>query len=114
MQIIDFIGYAIGIIGITVITWGALIAAIKIIQLEIKRIKGRNICKERELLRHHFGSYLLLGLEFLIAADVIHTIVKPDVQGLITLGSIVTIRTIIGYFLNKELRDAHNCQKETE
>jgi len=76
-------------------------------------VKGINICKPREMLRHQFGSYLLLGLEFLIAADIIHTIVTPDMQGLIVLGAIVIIRTITGYFLNKELKEAHNCQKET-
>ena len=57
-----------------------------------------------------FGSYLLLGLEFMIAADIIYTIAKPNTEGLITLGSIVAIRTVISYFLNKEIEGRHNCQ----
>ena len=44
-------------------------------------------------------------LEFLIAADIIHTIVKPTLEELAILGSIVIIRTIISYFLGKEMGD---------
>lgn len=61
------------------------------------------------MLRHHFGSYLLLGLEFLIAADIIHTIFTPTLQKLAVLGGIVAIRTVINYFLNLELKNAHKC-----
>ena len=46
----------------------------------------------------------MLGLEFLIAADIIRTIVKPSLEELAILGSIVVIRTVINYFLGKELR----------
>jgi uncharacterized membrane protein len=49
------------------------------------------------------GYYLLLGLEFLIAADIIDTLMKPATQDLIVLGAIVAIRTVISYSLNSEL-----------
>jgi len=54
-------------------------------------------------IRHTVGAYLLLGLEFLIAADIIRTIVKPTLEELAILGGIVIIRTIISYFLGKEI-----------
>jgi hypothetical protein len=43
------------------------------------------------------------GLEFLIAADIIDTLMKPDTRDIIVLGSIVAIRTVIGYSLQSEL-----------
>jgi len=60
--------------------------------------------EERKKLRHVLGYYLLLGLEFLIAADIIDTLMKPRVQDLAVLGAIVLIRTVISYSLNAELK----------
>ena len=54
------------------------------------------------------GYYLLLGLEFLIAADIINTLVRPTPQDLLVLGAIVAIRTVISYSLNTEL--AHDAK----
>jgi uncharacterized membrane protein len=59
--------------------------------------------EERKQLRHILGYYLLLGLEFLIAADIIDTLMKPSTQDLVILGAIVAIRTVISYSLNSEL-----------
>jgi len=108
MEIVNIIRIAISGIGIVVIVWGVLMTVLKLLQLEYKRFRGMNICKSRELLRHHFSSYLLIGLEFMIASDIIHTVLKPTMQDLIVLGSMVAIRTVISYFLNKELRDSHD------
>jgi uncharacterized membrane protein len=109
MAVLIIVVSAISIIGIVVIVWGALTSFIKLLYLEYMQLKGNNICKRRELLRHHFGAYLLLGLEFMIAADIIHTIAKPDMEGLIVLASIVGIRTILSYFLNREVAEGHDC-----
>jgi uncharacterized membrane protein len=45
----------------------------------------------------------LFALEFLIAADIIQTILKPTSQDLIELGGVVLIRVVLSYFLNKEI-----------
>jgi len=104
LNIINHISLLIGFIGGSIIVWGAFISAYKIIFLEIQRIKVKDIYTERELVRFRFGSYILLGLEFLIAADVMNTIIKPSHNELITLGAIVIIRTILSFFLTKELK----------
>ena len=103
IKVLEIIGFTIGLIGMGIIVWGAATTLVEFLRLEYKRFKGGNIFKTTEILRHHLGTYLLLGLEFLIAADIIHTMAKPDLEGLIILGSIVAIRTIISYFLNREL-----------
>ena len=58
----------------------------------------------KEDLRHHLGYYLLLGLEFLIAADIVHTVLTPTLADLAILGAIVAIRTVISFSINWELR----------
>ena len=59
-----------------------------------------------ETIRHQFSSYLLLGLDFMLAADIIHTIHKPILNELYILAMIVGIRSVISFFLNKEMTGA--------
>ena len=56
-------------------------------------------------LRAVFGTYLLLGLEFLIASDILKTVLEPTMNELIILGGIVVVRTILSVFLNKEIKE---------
>ena len=52
-----------------------------------------------------FGGWLVVALEFQLAADIVGTLVSPTTQHLIELGAIAVIRTFLNYFLNKELRE---------
>jgi len=56
-----------------------------------------------------FGGWLVVALEFQLAADIVGTIVSPTTAHLIELGAIALIRTFLNYFLNNELRE----QRET-
>ena len=56
-------------------------------------------------LRADFGSYLLLGLEFLIASDILKTVVDPTLDELAILGGVVVVRTVLSVFLNKEIKE---------
>ena len=108
LVIIEYISFSIGVVGVSVIIWGALLCMVSFLRLTIVQIKGKNVCHRREIVRHHFGSYILLGLEFLIAADIIDTIIKPSLQEVAILGSIVAIRTVLSFFLNREF-SSHTC-----
>ena len=50
-----------------------------------------------------FGIWLLLGLEFELAADVVRTAISPTWVDIAQLGSIALIRTFLNYFLEKDL-----------
>ena len=76
----------------------------RFVRSEIGAARGRNVNTDRKQLRHLLGYYLLLGLEFLIAADIIDTLLKPTPQDLLVLGAIIVIRTVISYSLNAELK----------
>ena len=54
-------------------------------------------------LRLTLGSWLALGLEFQIGADILGTTLAPSFEALGKLGAITVIRTFLNYFLNKEL-----------
>lgn len=101
IQIIEYISMAIACISIGVIAYGIIVTAISFIRNEIKKDKPEGIRK----LRADFGGYLLLGLELLIGADIIKTIVEPSYEELIILGGIVVLRTVLSVFLNKEVKE---------
>jgi uncharacterized membrane protein len=54
-------------------------------------------------LRLYLGWYLVLGLEFQLGADILSTAVAPTWEEVQLLAAIVVIRTVLNYFLQKEL-----------
>ena len=54
-------------------------------------------------IRLHLGRFLVLGLEFQLAADVLATAIAPTWKAVQLLAAIVVIRTVLNYFLSKEL-----------
>lgn len=105
-----YLSLAIGLAGVAVIAWGVILMLVRLLRLEFALLSGKPIGQERETLRHQLGSYLLLGLEVLIAADIISTIAHPTLEDMAVLGSIVVIRTVISYFLTREMN--HVAQGE--
>jgi uncharacterized membrane protein len=66
-------------------------------------------------LRVRIGRALLLGLEFLVAADVIKTVVLDlTLENLITLGLLVVIRTVLSWSLVVEIENRWPWQKSTD
>ena len=54
-------------------------------------------------IRLYLGRFLVLGLEFQVAADILATAVAPTFEEVQLLAAIVVIRTVLNYFLSKEL-----------
>jgi uncharacterized membrane protein len=52
-----------------------------------------------------FGVWLLLGLEFQLGADIIRTAISPTWSQIGQLGAIAVIRTLLNYFLAKDLEE---------
>jgi uncharacterized membrane protein len=103
MLVLSIVARVVAYIGAAIIVWGALLGVIGFIRAEFRRLHGRPDAVANETVRVRFGSYLLLGLEFLIAADIIQTVFKPTLTDVAILGGIVVIRTLISYFLNRDI-----------
>ncbi|MEM9265257.1 MAG: DUF1622 domain-containing protein [Cyanobacteria bacterium P01_F01_bin.13] len=54
-------------------------------------------------LRLTLGSWLALGLEFQLGADILGTTLAPSFDSLVRLAAIALIRTFLNYFLSKEI-----------
>jgi uncharacterized membrane protein len=88
-------------IAILVIAIGVLRGMLHYLRLNIKRLKNRNdFIKVMQL---DLGRTLALGLEFLIAGDILRTAVAPTQHQILRLGAIVLLRTLLNYFLEHEM-----------
>lgn len=107
MNILENIAFGIGIVGVVVVVWGVLKGLVAFLVTEISRFKADGVKPQSiaplEKIHRGIGFDLLLGLEFLIAADIIRTIIEPTMEELAILGIIVAIRITLSYFLGKEI-----------
>ncbi|MFA6303123.1 MAG: DUF1622 domain-containing protein [Legionella sp.] len=63
-------------------------------------------------IRLHLGLVLTLGLEFIVAADLIGTTTAPDYYSVGIVASIVLIRTVLSYTLNREINSIRKIEGE--
>lgn len=55
--------------------------------------------------RMELGRYILSALELLIVSDIIHTALSLALSDLLVLGLLVLIRSLISFFLDREIRE---------
>lgn len=91
-------GFEIG--GVAILVIGS-VAAFLTAALSFRRVGGQRAYEEA---RRNVGRAILLGLEFLIIADIVLTItVDPTLQSALALGLIVLVRTFLSFSLEVEL-----------
>lgn len=69
---------------------------------------------EEHGLRHawlRFANWVLISLEFALGADLIDTAIAPTWDDVGMLGVIAAIRTVLGYFLGRDLAEAREMQE---
>ncbi len=110
MTYLHHISLGIGTLGVVVIAFGVVSGTTRFVRAEFRAVRGADVEDERRRLRQGLGYYLLLGLEFLIAGDIIDTLMQPSVHDLTVLGAIVLIRSVISYSLNAELKSEHESK----
>lgn len=101
-SVINRLSLLLNIVGALIIIWGVILSLFEFLKKEIAdRSKATQL---NEAVRIRLGSYLVLALEFFIAGDIIKTIITPTWESLGILGAIVVIRTVLSYFLTKDLK----------
>ena len=106
-----FIAEIIDIVGITILIFGFTKVMLKYAKSEFKNILETSV-QSLQQIRCELGIYILLALDFLIASDIIHTISDLNQEELIELTVMIFIRTIIGYFLGKEIIEIRELQSK--
>jgi uncharacterized membrane protein len=66
-------------------------------------------------IRLYLGQYLALGIDFQLGSDILGTAVSPTIEEVGFLAAIVVIRTVLNYFLSKELeREREEVAADTQ
>ncbi len=96
-DIIHICADILGCAGAVLIIYGGFRAIIRVLLLEFSKPVFSYDQTRRDL-----TDKIVFGLEFLIASDILSTLLSPTQQDLINLAVVVVIRTVLGYFLSKE------------
>lgn len=108
-QIASASGHAVELAGILVLMGGALLASVAFV---VRLVRGAVLQAAYHELRADLGRAILLGLEFLVIADIIGTVaVEPTLQNLGVLAVIVAIRTLLSFALELEVSGRWPWQK---
>jgi uncharacterized membrane protein len=104
------IGMAVDSVGVLVIVAGAIFATGRFFI-----VRQGEAGRPYRLYRQDLGRAILLGLEFLIAGDIIRTVVvAPTLENVIILGLIVLIRTFLSMALQLEVEGRWPWQRSEE
>ncbi len=110
-EIVEYVVYGIESFGVLVIVLGCLAGTWRL----LRSLGDRAITEIYMQYRQDIARSILLGLEFLIAADVIRTvIVAPSLANVAVLALIVLVRTFLSFSLTMEIEGRLPWQRRSE
>lgn len=100
LRAIHWVTRGVEIVGISIIVVGAVAALLAF----LRQLRGEDASCAVGAFRSGLGRSILLGLEFLVAADIVNTVaIEPTLQSLAVLAGIVVIRTFLSFSLEVEI-----------
>jgi uncharacterized membrane protein len=106
-RLIELIGKGVDFGGVAIVVVGVFLASVLAVRMLVRRAPGGY-----ETYRRLLGRSILLGLEFLVAADIIRTVaVTPTFRSVGVLAVIVLIRTFLSFALELEITGRWPWQK---
>ncbi len=105
-QGVEWLTLLVEALGVLVIVWGVCFSLICYGGQLLSRVDQDYIP-----LRLSLARYLVVALEFQLAADILHTAVAPDWNAVGKLAAIAVIRTVLNYFLQKEMEQEVEMQE---
>ncbi|MBA2709583.1 MAG: DUF1622 domain-containing protein [Tatlockia sp.] len=98
--------------GVLVILIGVILAIVRYFDYSLGEIGTQK--SDINKIRLKLSLVLTLGLEFIVAADLIGTTTAPDYYSIGMVASIVLIRTILSYTLNREINALQESEKKLQ
>ncbi len=105
-ELVQWLRLGVEMLGAFIVALGVLLAAILFARALIKR-QTANF----NAIRLTLARYLALALEFQLGADILSTAVAPSWTEIGKLGAIAIIRTVLNYFLGKEMKEEQEGER---
>jgi uncharacterized membrane protein len=100
----DRIALGVELAAVFLIAYGAVEAIVGLLKPRREIEPAKPFHKRRQVFLR-FGVWLLLALEFELAADIVRSAISPTWSDIGQLGAIATIRTVLNYFLERDIRE---------
>ncbi len=95
----------IDLIGIAIVLYGFVRATFGFVRQELGRFGAQHSMLGCHKIRLELGTYILIAIEFMIASDIIHTVLSRELIDLAFVSALIVIRTAISFFLGRELAE---------
>ena len=99
-EICELLILAMSTVAVLGLMCGVIKATVKFVKNEVSHADKASVLRT---IKNELGAYVLFSLEILIAADIVESIIKPTFEDIGKLAALVVIRTVISYFLGKEI-----------
>ncbi len=109
-QFVGIVDLSAELVGVLCIAYGVAEAAVMSVRVVIRR--HVTIRRQRKEIFARFASWIILALEFALAADIVRTAIAPTWNDIGMLAAIAAIRTALNFFLERDL-DALDSDSRT-
>ena len=106
-DLVQWIRLGVEAIGALIVALGVVLAAV----LFVRALASRQTA-DFNAIRLTLSRYLALALEFQLGSDILSTAVAPSWTEIGKLGAIAIIRTVLNYFLGKEMQEEQAGERD--
>ncbi len=105
-ELVQWLRLGVEMLGAFIVALGVLLAAGLFVRALISRKTA-----DFNAIRLTLARYLALALEFQLGADILSTAVAPSWTEIGKLGAIAIIRTVLNYFLGREMKEGQEAER---
>lgn len=109
-QLTTYLAGGIEVVAAVIIGFAAIEATLRAFPIFVPRAAQLHV--DVEIIRLRLGRWLTLAIEFELAADILRTAVTPTWNDIGQLAAIVVLRTVLNYFLQREVVKAESQGKQ--
>jgi uncharacterized membrane protein len=107
----NHVALAVETVAVVVVAFGAAQAMISVL---MAFVRGTRPTGWPRPIWARFGGWLLGGLQFALAADIVRSTIAPTWEQIGELAAIAAIRTFLSYFLERDLAELRRHDAESE
>ena len=103
--VLEWLAVVVDLTGALIMVWAFVAAVSGVVRGSFGAGDAHSRIRSMQAARCGLGVKLVFALELMIISDLFHTIISRTVDDLILVGGLVVIRTVIAYFVNKEIHE---------
>jgi uncharacterized membrane protein len=101
-QVAELVALGIDVVMVIIVAIGSARAVFALVNC---LLQGKGLAPGIREIWLHYAAWILLALEFALAADLIDTVIAPSWEDIGQLGAIAAIRIALGYFLGRDIEE---------